>query len=163
MNIFEIIKKLEKSDVFASWRAANKKAYLAHAFKTDEMRDLWEIGYFNPKTNLITVFNVNNKITRNPDSEVFKEENALVNELNIKKVKINENSAIKSAEKILNENYKGMAAIKTFMILQNLDKIGQVWNITFVTGQFKTINVKIDSDSGICKSHKEISLIEGRK
>lgn len=160
--ISETIKKLEKSKEFTSWKKNYKKAYLAHAFKVIDNPG-WEIGYFNPGTNLITVFVVNGSITRNPDAEVFKEQEKLVNHLDIKKAKINEENALKNARKVLDENYKGTTVFKIFMILQDIDKIGQVWNITFVTEQFKTVNIKIDSSTGSCLSHKIVSLMEGRK
>ncbi len=161
MNVIDIIKKLEDSKEFTSWIKNHKKAYLAHCFRMlDEVNSkIWQIGYFNPESNLITVFVVDDKITRNEDSEVFKEQKKLVNRLDVKEVKVTEDKALDNANEILGKEYKGSTVFKSFMILQNIDKIGQVWNITFVTQQFKTINIKIDSLKGTVIDHKMVSLI----
>ncbi len=165
MNVLETIKNLETSKEYKEWKKSYKKTYLAHAFTVlDEKTKGWEIGYYNPDTNLITVFTVvDEKITRNPDAEVFKEQEKLVSPLDFKKVKIDGEKALENAKKILDENYKGNIVFKTFMILQHIDKLGQVWNITFVTEQFKTINIKLDAASGDCKDHKIVSLMQGRE
>ena len=73
----------------------------------------------------------------------------------------NQGSVATEQAAFVDENYKGSSMFKAFMILQNIDA-GQVWNITFVTQQFKTINIKIDANTGSCVSHKMISLIQGQ-
>ena len=164
MEYSEALTKLESSKEFSSWKKTHKEAYLVHFFKMlDKANEkIWQIGYFNPKNNLITVFVVNGGITKNPDEEVFKEQKKLVKPLEIKNVKINHEKSMETAQNILNNNYKGSSVFKSFMILQNIDKIGQVWNITFVTNEFKTVNVKINSNNGECISHKIVSLIQGK-
>ncbi|MBN2420826.1 hypothetical protein JXB27_00950 [Candidatus Woesearchaeota archaeon] len=165
MTVFEAIAKLEKSKEFVSWKKEAKPAYLAHAFvMNDEAnKGLWQIGYFNPKTNLITVFVVNGNIQRQPDAEVFKEQKKMVAPLKLSEVKLDEIKAMEEGKKVLDENYKGTEVFRSFMILQDLDKVGQVWNITFVTQKFTTVNVKIDAKTGKCDSHKTISLISDTK
>jgi hypothetical protein len=166
MDVFEAIKHIEKSKEYSSWKKDYKKAYLAHCFKMNDKanENSWQIGYFNPDTHLISVFVLQDKtITRTPDAEVFKEQEKLVAELNLAEVKINENEAMDKGMEILNEEYTGVGIFKSFMILQSLENVGQVWNITFVTQQFKTVNVKIDANSGVCVSHKEVSLIKQEK
>lgn len=166
MNVFDVIKKLEKSKEYSSWKKTSEKSYLAHCFRMNDEanKDLWQIGYFNPKSNLISVFMIDNEsITKNPDAEVYKEQEKLVEKLNVDLVKIDENEAMQKSDEVIKENYKGIAVFKSFMILQNLEGIGQVWNMTFVTQQFKTVNIKIDANSGVCVSHKEVSLIKKEK
>lgn len=164
MHIIEVIKKLETSKEFSAWKKSHKEAYLAHAFiSVGQKEDLWQIGYFNPKTNLISVFVIDKKITKNEDAEVFKEQEKLVNPLILSEIKINEDEAIAAAMEILSKNYKGATLFKTFMILQNIESFDTVWNVTFLTEQFKTINVKIDAKTGKCTAHKEVSLIQGKE
>lgn len=165
MHVLETIKKLESSKEFSAWKKSHKEAYLAHAFMMlDEAnKDIWQIGYFNPKTNLISVFVVDKKISKNEDSEVFKEQKKMVTPLIARDVKFNEEQALTEAKKILDDNYKGNASVKSFMILQDIDEIGLVWNLTFLTQQFKTINIKIDATTGECKGHKIVSLIQGKE
>jgi hypothetical protein len=161
MTVIEAIKKLEQSDEYTSWKKEHPDAYLVHAFKMLDKanKDIWQIGYFNKGTNLISVFLVGAAITKNEDAEVFKEQEKLVHALDIKQIKIFEDDAIKRAEDVLGKEYKGTTIFKTFMILQNLENIGQIWNVTFITEQFKTVNVKIDAQKGDCIGHKLVSLI----
>ncbi len=165
MSVIDVVKRLEKSKEFSSWRKIHHEAYLAHAFRMLDKpnESIWQIGYFNPASNLISVFVVDKDITKNEDAEVFKEQEKLVNTLDLKDMKINEDAALKKAEAVLNEKYKGMSVYKTFMILQNIEEFGTVWNITFITQQFKTVNVKIDAKSGECKQDKMVSLIAGEE
>jgi hypothetical protein len=160
MHIHQAIELLEESTEFTSWKKDHKDSYLVHSFKMfDEVnKNIWQIGYFNPGSHLITVFVVGEEIHRNPDAQVFKEQEKLVNPLNIELVKINEEEAMTIANDVLKENYRAQI-FKSFLILQNLEEHGQVWNVTFVTQQFKTINVKIDANAGTVVVHKEISLI----
>ena len=164
MHHTEAVKRLEASTEFENWKKTHKDAYLAHFFRMLDKanENLWQIGYYSPKTNLISVFLVNGKITKSEDSDVFKEQKKLVKPLNLKDANVDGIKALESANKILKENYKGSTIFKSFMILQNIDSIGQVWNITFVTNEFKTVNVKINSKSGECVSHKIVSLIQGK-
>ena len=164
MHHTEAVNKLEKSKEFDSWKKTHKDAYLVHFFKMlDKANEkLWQIGYYSPKTNLISVFIVNGAITKSEDSEVFKEQKKLVQPLILKDAVIDDIKALETANKILNEKYKGSTVFKSFMILQNIDAVGQVWNVTFVTNEFKTVNVKINSKLGECISHKIVSLIQGK-
>lgn len=165
MHALDVVEKLESSKEFLTWKKSHKEAYLAHAFMMlDEVnKDIWQIGYFSPKTNLISVFVVDKKILKNEDAEVFKEQKKMVNPLILKNIKIDEEKALANAKKVIDENYTGASFAKSFMILQNIEDVGQVWNLTFLTQQFKTINIKIDATTGECKSHKMISLIQGKE
>jgi hypothetical protein len=162
MNVLETIENLEKSKEFGSWKKGHKDSYLVHCFRMlDEAnKNIWQIGYFNPDSNLISVFVVNEKISKNEDAEVLKEQEKLVQPLKTKDIKILEEDALQKAKETTNANYKGTVVFKSFMILQNLEKFGQVWNITFVTQRFQTINVKIDAKTGEVKVHNMASLIQ---
>ena len=164
MTIIDELKKLEKSKIFKDWKSKHAKAYLAHCFKMfDEAnKEFWQIGYYNPETNLITVFVVGKDIAKNEDAEVFKEQEKLVQQLNINDVSVFEDLAMQKAEEVLAKEYKGSSIFKKFMILQHLENHGQIWNVTFITNQFKTINVKISASTGKLESHKQVSLIESK-
>ena len=163
--ILDEIKRLEDSEEFSSWKKGHKEGYLVHCFKMldKQNENTWQIGYFNPETNLISVFNVSDTIAKGEDAEVFKEQEKLVNPLRVEDVEIDEDDCLAKGKEVLSDNYKGVSVFKAFMILQNIDQIGQVWNITFITDQFKTVNVKINSKTGECVGHKMISLIQDMK
>ena len=158
------IEKLESSEVFKNWRSENEDGHLAHVFILfDELnKDDWQIGYYSPKHHKITTFVVGENITQNPAEEVFKDEESVVQELNVEKCKLDVESALKKAEDLQKEKYKTQIPAKKIVILQHLD-VGQVWNITYITQSMQTLNIKIDSETGEIKSDKLISLIEFKK
>ena len=51
---------------------------------------------------------------------------------------------------------------KIIAIIQNLDK-EQIWNVTFLTQSFKTLNLKIKSDNGEIIEKKLDSLFKIEK
>ena len=161
MSTLNRIEKLEDSKEFKTWKKDHEKSYLVHAFVMNDQANanIPQIGYFDPETRLISVFVVADTITKNEDAEVFQEQKKLVNKLDLEKVKITEVQATETANKFLQDEYK-VQSMKSFMILQNLDNVGQVWNVTYVTNQFKTVNIKVDAATNEIKEHKEVSLIQ---
>src|SRR5690349_17204097 len=110
MSVLDVIKKLEQSTEFTSWKKSYEKAYLVHCFRMNDAANIntWQIGYFNPETHLISVFNVNDKIVKSQDAEVFKEQEKLVYPLDLSRVKILEDEAMKKSEEVLHQEYKGI-------------------------------------------------------
>ena len=51
-------------------------------------------------------------------------------------------------------------ARKTIVILQNLSEFGNIWNITYVTHSFKTLNMKINAENGKILHHDIVSLMD---
>ena len=45
-------------------------------------------------------------------------------------------------------------------ILQNLGEFGNIWNITYVTHSFKTLNIKINAENGKILHHSLDSLMD---
>lgn len=159
----EKVKKLEGSDVFKKWKSKNKDSHLSHVFVLfDENQDDWQIGYYSPKANKITTFVVGDNITENPAEDVFKEQKAVVKELEIAKAKIDVEKVLKITDDLQKEKYKAQIPVKKIAILQHLE-IGQIWNVTYVTQSMQTLNMKIDSETGEIKSDKLVSLLEFKK
>lgn len=160
----EKIKQLENSEIFKRWRNSNKNCHLAHVFILfDELnKNDWQIGYYNPDDHMITTFIVGKEISQNPPEEVFKEEEHIVKELLLSKVKIDAEKALETADKLQKEKYKTQIPFKKIAILQHLD-LGQVWNITYVTQSMQTLNIKIDSETGKVKQDHLVSLVEIKK
>ena len=94
---------------------------------------------------------LNKEIRKNPDSEIFKN-NTKVYELKIDKLKVACRDAWKISDKIQKEKYPFLIPLKKITILQKLD-IGQLWNITYITSSFKTLNIKVDSETGNILKH----------
>ena len=155
MEIMEAVAKLEKSNEFKEWQKSHEKAYLAHVFvMLDEPnKGILQIGYFDSEKNLMSTFVVSDKkIEIIPDQEVLKA-NTEIEKLKPEDVKLSVADALAAAQKAKLEHYPQEMPAKTFFIIQNLKEHGAVFNITFFTHSFKTINIKLSSKDGKVLHH----------
>lgn len=143
----EALKILEKSEEFEKWRKENPKDYLSYGMYIveDEDRD-WKIGYCNPE-NKLTSFNVGKKIDIEPEEEALQKEKRKIKGIDIEKIMLDLAEAISVADDVQKSDFESEMPTKIVAVIQMLD-IGQVWNITFLTQSFNTLNIKIDSKSG---------------
>ena len=162
MEPIDEIQRLESSDVFNEWKKENPNTYLTHAFimLDPNIKKEWQIGYYNEETDKITTFNVNDKITKNPEAEAFKKEGA-INELDIEKIKISFDKVLETADIIQKQKYSRCNPTNKIIILQNLNK--QVWNITYVSNTMETLNIKVDAETGEVISDNITSLFKIEK
>jgi hypothetical protein len=161
MEIKEIISLLEKSPEYKEWKKKHKDCYLVHLFKMadDANSDIWQIGFYSNKEDKITTFILEkSKVNVVPEGEIFREEEHKLKELDLSSVKFDYTEALKIAHELHAAQYKKEQIFKTIMILQHMDN--QIWNITFVTNSFKTLNIKISAETGQVISHDLQSLIE---
>lgn len=162
--IEEYLEKLEKSAEFK--KRKSKDFILTHIFfmKSESELSPVQIGFYDKKKDMLTSFVIDEsgKIETVPESEVFKKENDILKEIDLKKFKIDHKKADSISEGLQSRKYPQEAAIKKIFILQHLD-IGQVWNVTFVTRNFKTLNIKIDAETGEILSDKLVSIISFQK
>lgn len=165
MDLKDALKKLEQSSSFKKWRQENKKTYLSYAFKIpQEMPDEWQIGFYNKKKDKITTFVMNgDNIEIKLEEDIFKKEGMRVNEIQLNKVKLSFGDAITEADKFQEKNFPKDRSIKTIVILQNFLKLGNIWNITYVTEAFNTLNMKIDASSGKVLEHTLSSVFSFRR
>jgi len=162
MEAKEIIETLRSHSEFKEWEKHNKECYLVHIFKMlDDLNEkVWQVGYYNKKNDKITTFFMDdNDIKIIPEEEVYKKEKKAIKKLDIKKVEVSMQDSLKKANELLKKKYKGESSLKTILILQNINE-GLVWNITFVTNSFKTLNVKVDANNGKIVKHEITSLME---
>lgn len=163
MRLFkESLKILENSKEFKEWKKENPDTYLSYGFLMPSSSKDWKIGYYHKKENKITSFNVGEMITTEPESEIFKKDETEVNKIDLKKIEFDVDKALEIAKKFQEENYKNDVPNKTIIILQNL-KIGQIWNITYITLTLKSLNIKLDTEKGEVLEHKSTSLFEFKK
>ncbi len=163
MTFKRMVEKIEESEVFKDWKKNNKKSYLANVFiMFDSMnKGIWNASYYNPETDKITsiVIDENNKVSIQATDDVFKKEDTLVKPLDMDKVNIHFDEAIEIAEKLKEEEYQGEPTQKNIVLLQDIEGHGLVWNLTFITAAYNTINVKIDASDGKIKKHQISSLL----
>lgn len=158
MEYNELYDKLIKSSEFREWKKKNPRAYLVHFLKIEEEnKGEWQIGYFDKDKDRITTFLAGEQIGIVPEQEAFKEAKA-IKKLLINKVKISSESALGIAQGLQKKSYPGELPIKKIFVLQNISR-GQVWNITYITKGFSTINIKIDAETGKILKHEAASLV----
>ena len=79
-------------------------------------------------------------------------------EIETNKVKITFDNAIAKASEFQSKNFPKDRGVKTITILQNIPDLGNVWNITYVTEAFNTLNIKIDASTGKVLEHNLVSV-----
>ena len=166
MDLKQTIKKLEKNNAFSSWKDRNKHTYFSYAFKIpQEMKnDEWQIGFYNRDKDKITTFTITgDDVGIRHEEEMFKKEETKVKEIKIDNVKLSFDDVLSKATEFQQENYPKDKALKTIVILQNSDEFGDVWNVTFITEPFNTLNMKIDASDGKIKHHKISSIFSFRQ
>lgn len=158
-KVLDSYQRLQDSESFKDWKKNNSESYLTHAFTMYEknQNNEWQFGYYCKSIDKITTFVMEDEIKIMPPAEVLKRDD-LLNELDIKKVDIDLQSALNKSNTIQKENYKGQDPMKIIVLLQNL-KEGFVWNLTYLTVTFKTLNIKISAISGDVLEHNLHDLI----
>jgi len=150
----ELISKLEKSSEFKEQKKQSPDMFLAHVFVMfdDANKDLYQLGYYVKKTQNIITFIVKFEDGKIKSIETVQGSDILrtgaeIKKLDLEKVKLSSKKVFEIAENLKKEKYSSEPVSKAFLILQNLDD-KQVFNFTFMTASFKTINIKILSDEG---------------
>lgn len=143
----EALEILEKSKEFKEWKKKNPEDYLSYALMIVDEKDTdWKIGYCN-KQNKVTSFNVGNRIVMEPEDKVLQKEKKGIKEIDLGKAKLSMADAVTVAVNLQKEEFVTESPQKIIAILQTLD-IGQIWNITFFTQSFNTLNIKVKSENG---------------
>ena len=165
MDLKPALKKLEESHEFRQWHKKSKSTYFSYAFKIpQEMPNEWQLGFYDTKNDKITTFVINElDVKIRPEEEVFKDEDTKINEVQLENVKLTFDSAAIKAKEFQEKIFPKDKSVKTIAILQNLPEFGDVWNITYVTEAFNTLNMKIDASSGKILEHKLSSVFSFRK
>lgn len=165
MDLKIALKMLEGSSDFRRWQKKNRHNFFSYAFNIpQEMNNQWQLGYYDKKKDKITTFVVDkDSISIRPDDEVFKKEEAKIGRIDLGNVRLTFDSALEKADEFQARNFPGNNSIKTIAILQNMPEFGNIWNITYITGSFNTLNMKIDASTGRILEHNFASILSFRK
>jgi len=161
MELKEVLAIIEASKDFKEWKKEHSDGFLAHAFMLldEPNKDVWQIGYFSPKEDKMSTFIADaNTIIVTPDLEVMKAD-VHIQQLNPDEVKIDPHAAVTIANQRRIAQYKNERPLKIFFIIQKID-LGSVFNITFFTESFKTINFKISTLDGEILKESSQNLAE---
>ena len=166
MDLKPALKKLEENSEFRKWHQKNKNTYFSYAFKIPQemSQSEWQLGFYDTKKDkIITFIMVGDDIKIKPEEDVFKKEETKVNEVQLDKVKMTFDNAINKANEFQHKNFPKDRSVKTIAILQNLSEFGNIWNITYVTESFNTLNMKIDASNGKILEHTLSSIFSFRE
>jgi len=102
MDINEIMLRLESSESYKNFIKAYPENYLVHIFRIadSENNDEWQAGFYSKKTDLVTVFEISDKIKIMPPEEAFKEK-SFIAPLDIGKVTVSFDDALQKSEEII--------------------------------------------------------------
>ena len=165
MELEQVLGKLEKDHNFNKWKKSKSGSYFSYAFRMlmESEENEWQIGYYDKASDKITTFVVGGSVEMKPEEEVFKKESMEVLPVDRKKVKMKLNDIVDAAKNFQHKKYPHDMPVKIIAILQNLENLGNVWNLTFVTAAFNTLNMKINAENGKIVEHKLSSILSFKK
>ncbi|MBW3019110.1 PepSY domain-containing protein [Candidatus Woesearchaeota archaeon] len=145
MDLHEALGKLTANLRFKEWHEQNPDCFLAHGFMMlDEAnKDQWQIGFYDPKTGKMKTFIVSENIQQMEEQEILKK--GELAKLELSNVQINQEDAMAKAEECF-KKYK-QVPLKTFFIVQQVNG-KTVYNVTFFTQAFNTVNIKVSALDG---------------
>jgi hypothetical protein len=153
-------KKLQQHKDFKDWKKQHKDWFLSYIFSDGSAIQL---GYADKEGEKVTSFSMQGKkLVIAEDQEVFKKPETRLKQLQLSKVKVSAERATEAAKRFQRKRYSQHPITKTITILQNIDK-GQLYNITFVTSTFHTLNIKVDAATARVKQHTLTSLFDFAK
>ena len=166
MDVKAALNNLKNSKVFTKWRKYHKDTFFSYAFKIKEEMPNgdWQLGFYDKKSDTITTFVIEGgRVSIRPNEEIFKRDETDINKLDIEKVKLSFDAIVQNAVQFQQKNYPKDKSIKTIAILQNIQEFGDIWNLTFVTESFNTLNMKINASNGKIVEHRLSSILSLRQ
>ena len=163
MEFPDLVKKLEGQEIFTSWKKEHPKSFLAHVFVMIEgdASSGYQVGYYDTADKKVTSFLVQgDEVNVLPPSEIFKDPDTELIALDISGIELSTQDVLAKAHEIREDDYSGIPVMKVFFILQHIEGVGRVFNVTFVTRDLKTLNVKLEAQSGEVLKHSLQSLIQ---
>ena len=162
MDLKLALEKLKQSNEFKNLNK-NKDIYFSYALIMQENNESgqWQLGFYHKSTDKMITFIVNNdEIKMEKEEDIFKKPETEVKKEDIEKAKIPYTEILKKAEEFKKKKYPKELVNRTIAILQNLNEYGDIWNITYITHSFKTLNMKINAENGESIDHNLQSLMD---
>lgn len=163
MKIEHVLEQVRDNERVKAWMQHNQDAKLVHVFfmVTGNSYSEYHVGYFDHNKQKMYTLLVNGTTIE------IKEEGDLLKKENTQILPLDESLMSKDVEDILiaakihqEKEFPKEIPLKIMVILQNLDEVGQVYNVTYVTQSMKTLNFKIDSNTAQIKKADLVSLFE---
>jgi len=156
------LRELTADSLYQAWKKEHPEAFLSHFFSAlsnFQPQDSWEIGFYDPSVDKITVFRaLVNAFEIKPADDVFKKEKAEVEELKMDNVKLSFEQAVEVAKEQMPSLFPHEQLGDGFVILQ-MFKGKTLWNFTCISKSLKFLNIKIDAATGKVASHQAMELM----
>ena len=162
MELTQAIKQVKETKEFKDWNKKNPDIFFSYALKMLENKNEqpWQLGFYHKSTDRIVTFIAGeDAIEMQQEEDIFKKPTTDVKKVDIEKVKIPFNKLLEQTKKFQKTKYPKELVNKTIAILQNLEKYGTIWNITYVTHSFNTLNIKVNVENGKIIHHSIESLM----
>ena len=159
MDLKHLLEKVKNSSEYDS------SYYLTHFFVMFDQNlkqiDDWQVGFYSKEKDVVKAISVGDESGEivSKESEALKKKEHIIKELKLEEVKIDIDEVIKKVVQCLRNNYMREIPIKAFVVLQVLDEY-PIWNFTFITSAFKTLNIKVDAVDGEIVHHGVIQIYE---
>ncbi|MEM0231453.1 MAG: hypothetical protein QXW00_03715 [Candidatus Woesearchaeota archaeon] len=155
----EALARLKESSKFKKWKSLHPNDFLASAFTIMEGKSAeWQFSFYNVEKDSVVSFVVSeNEIGMLPESAVLKEPEHRMLEIRDSDIKLDIHGAIEVASKHQTKNYPKEKPIKIIAVLASSEG-RNIWSITYLTQNFKTLVMKVDAESGEMLSEKIVSF-----
>ncbi|MEK6874397.1 MAG: hypothetical protein AABX52_01460 [Nanoarchaeota archaeon] len=161
MQFQKLVNRLKRSPEYKNYHSSHPKGFLAHIFVQNEgiNNSMYQLGYYDPASLRMTTFIIGDDIQSINDQEILADPETQITPLLIKDVKADQEEIYTKAEEIREKMYPQSVPIKQFFIIQN-SLLGPIFNITYLTQRFSTINIKISTTDLNVLKHNEQELMK---
>ena len=161
MDLQEVQRVLEASDLFRAFKSQKPDAYLVHLFSMHGpgAPPTPQLGYYSPITGGITSFRLD-PLAQEPEDEPFNKGDSPL-PLDLSTVTVTPGDAEEKALLYQREHVPAEAVTKVILLLQHLEQ--QLYNLTLVTSTFNILNVRIDASSGVLLKSEFRSIMSLRR
>jgi hypothetical protein len=156
MELIKLVYGVEAGDVFKNWKESHNNSFLASVFGMTGNEDM-TLNYYDKDRDKMYSFSC--KSPCEPVEQDFVKSGEEIFPVRVEAIKLPMDEALKRSYGIAEKNYSEQRLVRTIFALQVLGgKL--VWNITFLTADYKTINIRIDCISGDVIEHNIAKLSE---
>ncbi len=161
----ELLQALKEDKIFKDWQKKHGKCYLTHFFcpisSKGELKSAWEIGFYAKSSEKMTIFVQlpEHGFELKPEDDVFKKPNAAIELLDINRVLISYEEALKIFLKKAPAEFPQEVLGDGFVIIQSLQK-KTLWNFTFISRSLKFVNLKINAETKEIEDKQIVELID---
>lgn len=173
MDFLDKLHKLEQQQAYQRWKTAHPLSYLAHIFvmigkEKGIVAMQWQVGFYNENSTMTTFESLDGSdgFSIKEDEEIFQEEQQKILGVDTSRVHQTLDGVSQACHDLQEKKYPAEKPVKKVMVLQATKNHGLIINVTYITQSFKTLNIKIDAETGEIKEeglHEVFSFDKGDK